>query len=50
MQKYQCSLADRERVLVYSLTVVLDEFLKNYSKVADSGTVSHSCEFYMMKK
>ena len=36
----QCSVADRERVMSFMLTVTLDEFLKNNSTVVDSGNVS----------
>jgi hypothetical protein len=39
MDEYQCSVADRERVLEYSLSIIVDEFLKNDSKVIDSGSV-----------
>ena len=39
MDEYKCSVADRERVLEFSLSIIVDEFLKNYSRVIDSGSV-----------
>ena len=40
MDQYNCSVEDRERVLQYSLTIIQDEFISNFSKVVDSGIVS----------
>lgn len=39
MDKYQCSVTDRERVLEHAMSIIVDEFLKNLSKIIDSGNV-----------
>ena len=40
MDRYNCSVEDRQRVLQYSLAIFQDQFISNFSKVADSGIVS----------
>ena len=40
MGKYNCSVEDRKEVLESVLTVLLDEFATDYSKVIDSGNAS----------
>ena len=42
IEEYGCTAENRKQVVQYTLTIVQNEFLKNYSKVIDSGIVSTS--------
>jgi hypothetical protein len=40
LSEYDCTIANREKALAYSISVLQDEFATNLSKVVDSGVVS----------